>query len=241
MGIVSSKETSRNYWRLPAAALNGLPENFPTKIEEITIRCLQVGLEFKTNTATIENDSGIEDCPLVLFLWIQFLGNNRVYGEGFLPFGQKWKRNPGINGCLLFLSDIATEIAIPTKMGKTCVPLHRSGMEIYNLQEETDITIAMKEFKVNRLQKKTCDIWSGNYKLTSSFASSLVSRRSSLSQLLFGYPWIAFLTRTIGKEDLAVISIIWVKGGKIIVFWFSFELDRYRLDPLLWRLCRTTF
>ncbi|GJJ76983.1 cell cycle checkpoint control protein RAD9A [Entomortierella parvispora] len=94
VGIVSSKETSRNYWRLPAAALNGLPENFPSKIEEITIRCLQVGLEFRTNTATIESDS-----------------------------------------------------AIPTKVGRTCVPLHRSGMEIYNLQEETDITIAMKEFK----------------------------------------------------------------------------------------------
>lgn len=39
--------------------------------------------------------------------------------------------------------------AVRTKVGRTCVPLHRNAMEFYNLREEMDVTISMKEFKVS--------------------------------------------------------------------------------------------
>lgn len=53
LGVVSTKGQSRNSWRIPAVALNGLPDNFSSKVEEITLRCLQTGLEFKTNQETV--------------------------------------------------------------------------------------------------------------------------------------------------------------------------------------------
>ncbi|KAF9959559.1 Cell cycle checkpoint control protein rad9b [Mortierella alpina] len=90
--IIDSIQTCPSSWRLPPAALMGLPENFSAKAEEITMSCSQEGIAFKTCSDTGDEDSG-------------------------------------------------------KKLGSTVVPMSRSVMESYNLQDEVEMTFAMKEFK----------------------------------------------------------------------------------------------
>ncbi|ORZ16044.1 Rad9-domain-containing protein [Lobosporangium transversale] len=92
--VLDSIESCSNSWSLPPAALIGFAENFSSKAEEISMKCHQEGVTFKT-----------------------FLDAN----EGGLKASGRF--------------------------GTTVVPINRSALEFYKLQEEVEITFSLKEFK----------------------------------------------------------------------------------------------
>ncbi|KAI1318704.1 cell cycle checkpoint control protein rad9a [Mortierella claussenii] len=92
--VLDSIESCPSSWRLPPAAMIGFAENFSSKAEEISMKCHQGGITFKTIKDTTEDA----------------IGSSK-------------------------------------KFGTTVVPMNRSALEFYRLQDEIEITFSLKEFK----------------------------------------------------------------------------------------------
>ncbi|KAF8925528.1 Cell cycle checkpoint control protein rad9b, partial [Dissophora ornata] len=92
--IDDSIETCPSSWRLQPAALMGFSDNFSAKAEEISMKCTQDGISFKTAKIASDEESGTSK-----------------------------------------------------RFGTTVVPMSRNAMEQYKLQDNIELTFAMKEFK----------------------------------------------------------------------------------------------
>ncbi|KAI7819521.1 Rad9-domain-containing protein [Gamsiella multidivaricata] len=88
--VLDSIEACPSSWKLPAVALIGFTDHFSSKAEEISMKCTQDGITFKTASS---DESGSK------------------------------------------------------KIGTTVVPISRSAMELYKLQDGIELTFSMKEFK----------------------------------------------------------------------------------------------
>lgn len=164
----------------------GLPENFSAKAEEITMSCSQEGIAFKTCSDAGDEDSG-EFVSVVEVVCCKRC-NQELSTKSKIRFIYTFHRSG-------------------KKLGSTVVPMSRSVMESYTLQDEVEMTFAMKEFKVSLFHSRVKDNAHYNIILNDFGRISRVChpfRLSSRSRWLCGCLWRHTLTRASGTMNRSV-------------------------------------
>jgi len=123
--VLDSIDSYSSSWKLPFPAMSGFTENFSSKAEELSMACQRDTITFRTMQQRDEASGTV--------------GREKEKGGG--------TTNVSSSSSLYCLYVIEKRIAT------TVFPMNKEVMDVYNLQDEIELTFSMREFKVREKQE----------------------------------------------------------------------------------------